>query len=196
MARAARHLSQGKQRGLVPRFPDTSPDLIHREMEKIIASRTFRTASAQRNFLRYVVTEAVQGRSELLKEYSIGVAVFQKREAFDPRLDSIVRTEAHKLRARLAKYYEIEGREDVLRIEIPVGKYAPVFKPAAKDAECVAEEVRPTEVTPVTVPALRAQNTIDRFEDPGLLFSAGFYPVESFPERFSNHRREVAMGVR
>ena len=152
-------------------------------MEKIIASRTFRTAAAQRNFLRYVITEAAQGRAELLKEYSIGVAVFQKREAFDPRLDSIVRTEAHKLRARLAKYYEIEGKEDVLRIEIPVGKYAPLFKLAAEDTGCVAEEVRPAEITPVMVPALSTQNTIDRFEDPGLLFSAGFYPVESFPER-------------
>ena len=130
-----------------------------------------------------MITEAAQGRAELLKEYSIGVAVFQKREAFDPRLDSIVKTEAHKLRARLAKYYEIEGKEDVLRIEIPVGKYAPLFKLAAEDTGCVAEEVRPAEITPVMVPALSTQNTIDRFEDPGLLFSAGFYPVESFPER-------------
>jgi hypothetical protein len=75
-------------------------------MEKIIASRTFRSAAAQRDFLRYAVTEELEGRGHLLKEYSIGVAVFRRDESFDPRLDSIVRTEARKLRARLARYFE------------------------------------------------------------------------------------------
>lgn len=157
-------------------------------MEKVVASLTFRTAAAQRKFLRYVVTETLRGRGELLKEYSIGVAVFHKKETFDPRLDSIVRSEAHKLRARLAKYYKIEGKEDAVRIEIPVGKYAAVFKGAAGEQECllaepVAEGVRSVELTPMTVPARRVENSVNSFEDPGLLFSAGFYPIESLPER-------------
>jgi hypothetical protein len=35
--------------------------------------------------------------------------VFGRDPSFDPRHSSIVRTEARKLRARLAKYYRIEG---------------------------------------------------------------------------------------
>ena len=73
----------------VKRFDaEFSADLVRREMEKMLATRTFRVASAQRNFLRYVITETIEGRGELLKEYSIGVAVFHKRESFDPRVDS------------------------------------------------------------------------------------------------------------
>jgi TolB-like protein len=168
-------------------------------MERVVASRTFRTAAAQRNFLRYVVTEMVGGRAELLKEYSIGVAVFQKSEAFDPRLDSIVRTEAHKLRARLAKYYEIEGKGDAFRIEIPVGKYAPVFKRATDEEEHRAQEVsadavRPMDMTQVTLPVRRVEHTIEGFENAGLLFSAGFQPVEGFTERVFESR--AAGGIR
>src|SRR5207248_389416 len=107
----------------VPGLSDVlSSASILREMEKIIASRTFCSAAGQRNFLRYAVGETVSGRGHLLKEYSIGVAVFRKKESFDPRLDSIVRSEARKLRARLTKYFETEGKADPLRIQIPVGK--------------------------------------------------------------------------
>jgi len=112
-------------------FPEAySPESIGHQVEKILASRTFRSAAGQRDFLRYTVTEKLHGRGHLLKEYSIGVAVFRKKESFDPRLDSIVRTEARKLRVRLAKYFESEGKDDPLRIQLPLGKYTPVFSRA------------------------------------------------------------------
>ena len=104
-----------------------SSQLIRREMEKIASSRTFQPAAAQRDFLRFAVTEELEGRGHLLKEYAIGIAVFRKDESFDPRLDSIVRTGARKLRARLARYFETEGKSDLVRIHFPVGKYTPVF---------------------------------------------------------------------
>lgn len=111
----------------VPTADLLSPDAIWREVGKIVASRTFRSASAQREFLRHAVSEKLQGRGHLLKEYSIGIAVFRKKESFDPRLDSIVRSEARKLRARLERYFATEGADDPVRIQIPLGKYAPVF---------------------------------------------------------------------
>ena len=106
---------------------DLSPDLILREVEKIRTSRAFQRAARQTSLLCYIVNEAVADRANHLKEYSIGIAVFGKEPTFDPRLDSIVRVEAHKLRARLAKYFEIEGNDDPIRIELPVGRYAPIF---------------------------------------------------------------------
>jgi TolB-like protein/Flp pilus assembly protein TadD len=127
-------------------WPDTESvgslaESASREVEKIAASKTFRSAAAQRNFLRYAVTETLQGRAHLLKEYSIGVAVFHKADSFDPRLDSIVRTEARKLRARLAKYFETEGQTDPLRIDFPKGKYSPVFLPNVGSVEAAEAEI-------------------------------------------------------
>ena len=54
--------------------------------------------------------------------------VFDKESSFDPRADPIVRVQARRLRARLARYYREEGGADGLVIELPKGGYAPVFK--------------------------------------------------------------------
>jgi serine/threonine-protein kinase len=111
-----------------------SPDLILGEVDRITSSAAFRLAARQRSFLRHIVQETIQGRSEHLKEYSIGIAVFGRDPDFDPRHSSIVRTEARKLRAKLARYYETEGRDDPVRIELPLGTYAPILtrKPALR----------------------------------------------------------------
>jgi len=68
------------------------------------------------------------GRQHRLKEYLIGMEVFNRLEAFDPRVDSIVRVEARRLRAKLEEYYLTEGREDELRIELRKGSYVPLFE--------------------------------------------------------------------
>jgi len=104
-----------------------SPNSVLQTLEKISSSRTFRFAARQRSFLRYIVRKTLEGRADQLKEYSIGLAVFQKSETFDPRLDSIVRVEARKLRARLGKYSETEGSNDPIKFELPLGSYTPVF---------------------------------------------------------------------
>lgn len=63
----------------------------------------------------------------MIKEYSVGIEVFHRGDAFDPRMDNIVRAEARKLRARLAKYYATEGSADQVRFEFPKGSYAPLI---------------------------------------------------------------------
>ena len=68
------------------------------------------------------------GRGDQLKEYVIGVQVFDKEHSFDPRADPIVRVQARRLRARLLRYYREEARPDELMIELPKGGYAPTFK--------------------------------------------------------------------
>jgi len=72
------------------------------------------------------VERTIEGR-DCIKEYSIATQVLGRAESFDPRQDSIVRVEARKLRARLAKYYEEEGEQDPVRIEFLKGSYVPVF---------------------------------------------------------------------
>jgi TolB-like protein len=102
-------------------------DEVPSALEKLLASRTFRSAQGQRRFLAYAAGEVLAGRAHLLKEYVIGTEALGRDASFDPRLDPIVRTEARKLRLRLAKYYQGEGSGDALRIELPKGSYVPVF---------------------------------------------------------------------
>jgi hypothetical protein len=78
-------------------------------------------------FLRYVVEETMAGRSSAIKEYTLGLNVFDRGEEFNPRLDPIVRVQARNLRSRLDKYYLTQGAEDPIRIELPKGTYVPVF---------------------------------------------------------------------
>ena len=64
----------------------------------------------------------------------LGIDVFGRKPSYDPRVDAVVRTEAVKLRARLREYYESEGREDEIVIDMPKGGYIPAFRHRAKPA--------------------------------------------------------------
>jgi serine/threonine-protein kinase len=80
--------------------------------------------------LRFIVEETLAGRSNGLKEYTLGVDAFDRGEDFDPRLNPIVRIEAGRLRSRLKQYYAGEGRRDEIQIYLPRGTYTPVFRKA------------------------------------------------------------------
>jgi TolB-like protein/Flp pilus assembly protein TadD len=98
------------------------------QLDRILASATFRQVDRLKRFLSFIVLEGLQGRGDQLKEYVIGVQVFDKDSSFDPRADPIVRVQARRLRARLVRYYREEGAADAVVIELPKGGYAPVFK--------------------------------------------------------------------
>ena len=70
-------------------------------------------------FLRFVADETVAGRGGDLKEYVVGLRVFDKPESFNPAVDPTVRGEAAKLLAKLARYYELEGQHEPVVVEIP-----------------------------------------------------------------------------
>ncbi|HVX66599.1 MAG TPA: tetratricopeptide repeat protein [Bryobacteraceae bacterium] len=93
-----------------------------------------------RRFLRFVVEQTLEGRGGELKEYLLGLEIFDRDEKFDPRIDPIVRVEARRLRAKLKTYYETDGRDETLRIELPTGSYVPRFgsRAAAAEPEAVA----------------------------------------------------------
>ena len=105
---------------------------IRAEMERILRSHTFVHSHRIRRFLQFVVEEALRGRQHRLKEYVIGMEVFGRQESFDPRVDSIVRVEARRLRSKLEEYYannpEPAGTTS-LRICIRKGSYVPFFEP-------------------------------------------------------------------
>jgi serine/threonine-protein kinase len=62
------------------------------------------------------VERTLEGRGDHLKEYLLGVEVFGRDGAYDPRIDPVVRVEARQLRFKLTEYYATEGRDDPVRI--------------------------------------------------------------------------------
>jgi Tol biopolymer transport system component len=107
-------------------------------------------------FLRFVVETTLDGRRESLKEYVIAIEVFEKAAAYDPQADSTVRTEASKLRSRLARYYETAGREDPLVITIPKGSYAPLFEERNGDTSAIPPDTSSLIVAQEKFPWLKA----------------------------------------
>ncbi|WP_237216558.1 hypothetical protein [Falsiroseomonas oryziterrae] len=101
---------------------------IREELERILASGEFDASDRNRKFLSYVVDEALGGRGERIKAYTIATTVFGRSTDFDPQVDSIVRIEAGRLRRALERYYLTAGRADGVRITIPRGGYVPVFE--------------------------------------------------------------------
>ena len=118
-----------------------------------MASATFRPVARLRRFLQFIVSETVAGRGDKLKEYVVGVHVFGKEAAFDPRTDPIVRVQARRVRARLARYYQEEGVSDEVLIELPKGRYAPAFRRST--GERPARSVTGTPIVSRTGPSLR-----------------------------------------
>jgi hypothetical protein len=117
------------------------------QAERILASEVFRDSPTQQRLFRYIVQESLSGSHRDLKEYNIGVSVFQRGAEFDPRADSIVRVQMGVLRKRLQQYYSGAGSADALVVEVPKGHYVARF---------LAREARPDVVrhenSPATVP--------------------------------------------
>ena len=105
---------------------DIPPESVRGQVQKILASRGFIRSRRLGQFLRFTVEQFLDGKQHELKEYLVGVEVFEKRESFDPRIDSIVRVEARRLRAKLEQYYRTEGVQDPVVIHFPKGSYVPV----------------------------------------------------------------------
>jgi TolB-like protein/tetratricopeptide (TPR) repeat protein len=107
---------------------ELTPELVRATLDKILSSPGFVNAERLTRFLRYTVEETLNGQTDKLKESLLGIDVFGRKPTYDPRVDAVVRTEAVKLRARLRDYYESEGREDEVIIDLPKGGYIPAFR--------------------------------------------------------------------
>lgn len=111
------------------------PDVIAEQLKRVLASPHFSETTRMKRFLTHLVNEALAGRADDLKGYALGVDVFDKPDDFDPGIDTIVRVQANKLRARLDLYYSQDGCDDPVRIHVPKGSYAPVFEIAFDPAK-------------------------------------------------------------
>jgi hypothetical protein len=103
------------------------PSEVWSAVERVRRSRAMSGCHRLVQLLTFVVGSTVRGDATHLKETTIGVAVFGRSPDYDPKVDTIVRSQAWRLRSKLKKYYATEGMNDPLVIEIPIGHYVPVF---------------------------------------------------------------------
>ncbi len=105
-----------------------SAEDVRRQLGRLLASDGFANADRMSRFLRYVVERTLAGEADRLKEYTIGVDVFDRKEEYDPRIDSIVRVEAARLRSKVDEYYNRPGADDPIVIRLRRGSYIPAFE--------------------------------------------------------------------
>src|SRR5499427_10499232 len=124
------------------------------ELEKVLASAAFLRSPTLGHFLSYVCEKTFAGESDKLKEYSIALEVFGRRDSFDQDTDSIVRVQANRLRKRLADYYAAQGSTHRVHITIPVGQYVPTFEEqSATNAPPVLPSPQPLSRSWLLIPA-------------------------------------------
>lgn len=101
---------------------------VQAQLDRLLSSSAFSGSDRHRQFLAYVVGQALTGDTSKLNEFVLGFEVFHRGETFDPRIDSIVRVEARRLRERLKKYYDEEGRGDPIVITLRPRSFVPQFE--------------------------------------------------------------------
>jgi hypothetical protein len=97
----------------------------YHHLERIVASKLFRSSSTNKKLLRYLVDESLKGN--IPREMDIALDFFGKNTNYNPADDSLVRSHIYALRQKLEKFYLTEGKSDAIRFVIPKGRYEVVF---------------------------------------------------------------------
>jgi DNA-binding response OmpR family regulator/TolB-like protein len=126
---------------------------VRRQLERLFASPDFDAPRRSREFLNFVVEEALAGRGQEITQGTIAVEVFGRRDDFDATVDPIVRIQAGRLRRSLERYYLLAGKEDPVRMELPKGSYVPIFRTVAAEGG----SARPAEAVAPAAPATQGK---------------------------------------
>jgi Tol biopolymer transport system component len=100
---------------------------VHQQLDRILASPEFESADRLSRLLRYLVRNALEHPGDTVKEYALGIDVFDRKPDFDPKVDSVVRVQTGRLRQKLAKYYSDAGIAEPVHIEVPRGGYIAII---------------------------------------------------------------------
>jgi hypothetical protein len=97
-------------------------------LERVAASVQLRRALRLQELLLYVGRRSLKDGIGKIHEQEIGCKVFGRSENYDTNIDNIVRTNVSDLRKRIEAYFDSEGADETLIMEIPRGSYIPVFR--------------------------------------------------------------------
>jgi hypothetical protein len=133
-------------------------------VSRVCNSQCFHSATRLREFLIYVADCALRNCAEEATEQHIGIHVFQRSPGYNSSEDSIVRTHARLLRQKLAEYFNTEGADEEVIIEIPKGHYLPIFLPRHLQAAQPPHNILVTDVhtSASEVPSAHKPLTLDR----------------------------------
>lgn len=167
-----------------PTAAATSIPLFERrdELDRIIHSRHFANAPKKTRFLQFVAEQAFHGNGDKLNEYLIGVEVYDRGSEFNPQKDPIVRVQAYEIRRLLKKYYEEEGKNSPIQMNLPPGHYVPVFEQRSVEQSAVSSQAKQQMVPPRNVNRLLAAS---------VLFFAVVSVVLAFVLLFRSFSKEV-----
>jgi hypothetical protein len=144
--------------GGATRVKESDQDPRRALVRRVTHSSTFAKSERLSSFLTYVCEMTLSGRSHEINEQKIGTAVFGRAPDYDSTIDGIVRPQASRLRQRLDVYFNGEGANEPLRINLPRGSYVPVFekRTAAKPlaSPTVPDELGPAAVRPDVIKAI------------------------------------------
>ncbi len=99
--------------------------ILQRHLAVVVKSSAFQGSPRSGQFLEYIVSKALEGRAEMLKERIIGIELFGRNPSYDTAGDSIVRVTASEVRKRLLQHYGKHGNVSDIRISLPTGSYIP-----------------------------------------------------------------------
>jgi hypothetical protein len=108
-------------------------------VQRIVSSPPFQKSTRLRELLEHVTERTIHGHTYELTEQQIGSKLFHKPSGYSSLEDSSVRVHARQLRLKLHEYFDEEGRNEPLILSIPKGSYTPIFKPAPKAVNSLAE---------------------------------------------------------
>jgi len=125
-----------------PVMVDLQTDERWQLVQRIVSSPHFQKSTRLRELLQYIVEQTLHGNAHELTEQHIGNALFHKPSDYSPLEDSSVRVHVRQLRLKLHEYFNEDGRNEPIILEIPKGSYAPVFR-AAQKAETIPPTIEP-----------------------------------------------------
>ncbi len=101
---------------------------VREQISRIVQNKNLRLSEGQCRLLSYLAEKSLAGEADDLKEYVVGVDAFGKPPSYDPRQESVVRTQVARLRQKLADYYRTEGTADRIFVDLPKGAFKVNFE--------------------------------------------------------------------
>jgi hypothetical protein len=128
----------------------TMSEPIQQQIDRIVHSEQFRSSEVLRRLLTFLSEKAIAGEADNLKEYVVAIDGLGKSSTYDPQHNSAVRIQMGRLRQRLAEYYRSEGKNDLMIVDLPKGRFRLTFEQRSL-APAFAEETSASP-SPSTLP--------------------------------------------
>jgi hypothetical protein len=105
------------------------------EIKALLESTSLDRSATLKKLLVYLW----QNRGEIVSEYAVATEALGRRPDFDPKIDATVRVQISRLRLKLKEFYEGEGADFPLLLQIPMGTHVLEVSQRPVDSAATAE---------------------------------------------------------